>query len=28
VGKGFVVYLPAMKWVEVFVQEAEQGTLF
>ncbi|HKK40599.1 MAG TPA: 3'-5' exonuclease, partial [Cryomorphaceae bacterium] len=27
-GKGYVVYLPEMKWVEVEVQGAEQGTLF
>jgi ATP-dependent exoDNAse (exonuclease V) beta subunit len=28
VGKGYVVYLPAMKWVEVDVEEIGQGTLF
>ncbi len=27
-GKGYVVYLPEMKWVEVTVKGAEQGTLF
>ena len=27
-GKGFVVYLPDMKWVQVETQTAEQGTLF
>ncbi|MCZ4408113.1 UvrD-helicase domain-containing protein [Cryomorphaceae bacterium 1068] len=27
-GKGYVVYLPEMKWVEVRIKRAEQGTLF
>jgi len=28
IGKGYVVYLPEMKWVEVVSKGAEQGTLF